>query len=72
MELPRFAMPARESEAGVSSRSSSSPIGVRVATLNLWGRRGAWAERRAVLIDGFSRTPAGSRGVSGSGQEQRI
>jgi len=53
MELPRFAMPARVSEAGVSSRSSSSPIGVRVATLNLWGRRGAWAERRAVLIDGF-------------------
>jgi endonuclease/exonuclease/phosphatase family metal-dependent hydrolase len=26
---------------------------VRVATLNLWGRRGAWAERRSVLIDGF-------------------
>jgi endonuclease/exonuclease/phosphatase family metal-dependent hydrolase len=27
--------------------------GVRVATLNLWGRRGPWAERRSVLIDGF-------------------
>ncbi len=27
--------------------------GVRVATLNLWGRRGAWAERRSVLPDGF-------------------
>jgi hypothetical protein len=26
---------------------------VHVATLNLWGRRGAWAERRSVLIDGF-------------------
>jgi endonuclease/exonuclease/phosphatase family metal-dependent hydrolase len=26
---------------------------VRVATLNLWGRSGAWAERRSVLIDGF-------------------
>lgn len=26
---------------------------VRVATLNLWGRRGAWAERRSVLIDGY-------------------
>jgi hypothetical protein len=28
---------------------------VRVATLNLWGRRGAWGERRPVLIDGFRR-----------------
>jgi hypothetical protein len=27
--------------------------GVRVATLNLWGRSGAWAERRSVLVDGF-------------------
>jgi endonuclease/exonuclease/phosphatase family metal-dependent hydrolase len=26
---------------------------VRVATLNIWGRRGAWAERRSVLADGF-------------------
>ena len=26
---------------------------VRVATLNLWGRSGAWDERRSVLIDGF-------------------
>ena len=26
---------------------------VRVVTLNLWGRRGAWADRRSVLIDGF-------------------
>jgi endonuclease/exonuclease/phosphatase family metal-dependent hydrolase len=26
---------------------------VRVATLNLWGRRGPWAERRSVLVDGF-------------------
>ena len=26
---------------------------VRVATLNLWGRRGAWTERRLVLIEGF-------------------
>ena len=26
---------------------------VRVATLNLWGRSGAWAERRSVLIDGL-------------------
>jgi hypothetical protein len=27
--------------------------GVRVATLNLWGRRGEWEERRRVLVDGF-------------------
>ena len=27
--------------------------GVRVATLNLWGLSGAWADRRSVLIDGF-------------------
>jgi endonuclease/exonuclease/phosphatase family metal-dependent hydrolase len=26
---------------------------VRVATLNLWGRRGAWDERRRVLAEGF-------------------
>jgi endonuclease/exonuclease/phosphatase family metal-dependent hydrolase len=26
---------------------------VRVATLNLWGRRGAWEERRAVLASGL-------------------
>jgi endonuclease/exonuclease/phosphatase family metal-dependent hydrolase len=26
---------------------------VRVVTLNLWGRRGAWADRRSVLIDGL-------------------
>ena len=27
--------------------------GVRVAPLNLWGRRGEWDERRRVLVDGF-------------------
>ena len=27
--------------------------GVRVAQINVWGRRGAWAERRRVLADGF-------------------
>ncbi len=31
----------------------SSMSGVRVATLNLWGRHGAWDERRSVLFDGF-------------------
>jgi hypothetical protein len=33
----------------------ASAGGVRVATLNLWGRRGAWDERRSVLVDGFRR-----------------
>src|SRR5829696_7618204 len=41
--LGRFVM--EETSSGV----------VRVATLNLWGRRGAWDERRPVLIDGFRR-----------------
>ena len=26
---------------------------VRVATLNLWGRQGAWEARRSVLVDGL-------------------
>ena len=26
---------------------------MRVLTLNLWGRRGAWTDRRAVLVDGL-------------------
>ena len=26
---------------------------MRVATLNLWGRRGEWNERRRVLVEGF-------------------
>jgi mRNA deadenylase 3'-5' endonuclease subunit Ccr4 len=26
---------------------------VRVATLNLWGWRGVWEERRRVLVEGF-------------------
>jgi hypothetical protein len=25
----------------------------RVSTLNLWGRHGAWDERRSVLVDGL-------------------
>ena len=29
--------------------------GVRVLTLNLWGRHGAWDERRPVLVDGLRR-----------------
>ncbi len=31
----------------------SSAPGVRVATLNLWGRSGAWADRRRVLVEGL-------------------
>ena len=31
----------------------TGPGVVRVATLNLWGRRGPWTERRSVLVDGF-------------------
>ena len=32
----------------------SPPLGdVRVVTLNLWGRRGAWDDRRSVIIDGL-------------------
>jgi endonuclease/exonuclease/phosphatase family metal-dependent hydrolase len=27
---------------------------LRIATLNLWGRRGEWNERRRVLVEGFS------------------
>ena len=27
--------------------------GVRIVTLNLWGRSGAWVERRSKLIAGF-------------------
>jgi endonuclease/exonuclease/phosphatase family metal-dependent hydrolase len=47
---------------------------VRVATLNLWGRRGAWDERRAVLIDGFRRLQpelvAFQEAVVGDGYDQ--
>jgi exonuclease III len=47
---------------------------VRVATLNLWGRRGAWDERRLVLIDGFRRLQpdlvAFQEAVVGDGYDQ--
>ena len=33
--------------------SGPRPRDVRVVTLNLWGQRGAWADRRSVLIDGL-------------------
>jgi endonuclease/exonuclease/phosphatase family metal-dependent hydrolase len=35
-------------EGGVSGTSKA-----RVLTLNLWGRQGAWDERRSVLVDGL-------------------
>ena len=47
---------------------------VRVATLNLWGRRGAWEERRRVLAEGFSELKpdlvAFQEAVVGSGYDQ--
>jgi hypothetical protein len=33
--------------------SADSPRAVRIATLNTWGMRGNWAERRRVLSDGL-------------------
>jgi hypothetical protein len=44
---------ARVSETGTPTGDSPIPGGVRVDTPNLWGRRGAWAERRRVLVEGF-------------------
>ena len=47
----------------------TSPVGVRVATLNLWDRRGAWAERRSILADRFRelrQTPRPHAGFPGS------
>ncbi len=33
--------------------SADSPRSVRIATLNTWGMRGNWTERRRVLSDGL-------------------
>jgi hypothetical protein len=42
------------SDPGTSARDASQRAGdIRVMTLNLWGRRGAWLERWSVLIDGL-------------------
>jgi hypothetical protein len=35
----------------MEERAGTSAL--RVATLNLWGRRGAWDERRRLLAEGF-------------------
>jgi endonuclease/exonuclease/phosphatase family metal-dependent hydrolase len=35
------------------SRSLAERSDIRVVTLNLWGRRGSWEERRRVLVDGL-------------------
>ena len=47
---------------------------VRFATLNLWGRRGAWDKRRSVLIDGFRKLQpdlvAFQEAVVGDGYDQ--
>jgi endonuclease/exonuclease/phosphatase family metal-dependent hydrolase len=42
-----------ETGGGMPALGSPPEGGVRVATLNLWGRSGAWADRRAALIAGF-------------------
>jgi endonuclease/exonuclease/phosphatase family metal-dependent hydrolase len=44
---------ARVFKAVMLTGGSPIPGGVRVATLNIWGRRGAWEERRRVLVEGF-------------------
>ena len=41
------------SHADGSSRSDAERSDLRVVTLNLWGRRGSWEERRRVLVDGL-------------------
>jgi hypothetical protein len=47
---------------------------MRVTTLNLWGRRGAWDERRCVLARGFRELApdlvAFQEAVAGDGYEQ--
>ena len=47
---------------------------VRVTTLNLWGRRGEWVERRRVLAEGFSKLRpdlvAFQEAIVGSGYDQ--
>jgi endonuclease/exonuclease/phosphatase family metal-dependent hydrolase len=53
---------------------TNSTSEVRVATLNLWGRRGAWDERRHVLVEGFrelqSDLVAFQEAVVGDGYDQ--
>jgi endonuclease/exonuclease/phosphatase family metal-dependent hydrolase len=48
--------------------------GVRVATLNLWGRRGEWDGRRRVLVEGFRKLKpdlvAFQEAVVGDGYDQ--
>ena len=49
-------------------KEKASTGGVRVATLNLWGRRGEWEERRRVLLEGFRKLePAFQEAVVGDG-----
>jgi hypothetical protein len=41
------------SDPAVPAGSLPSVDRMRVATLNLWGRSGAWTDRRSLLVDGF-------------------
>jgi endonuclease/exonuclease/phosphatase family metal-dependent hydrolase len=49
---------------------------LRVATLNIWGRRGAWQERRRVLAEGFRELEpdlvAFQEAIVGNGYDQVI
>src|SRR5215218_9252697 len=63
---------ARLGRFAVEERAGTGAL--RVATLNLWGRRGAWDERRRVLAEGFralaSDLVAFQEAVVGNGYDQ--
>jgi endonuclease/exonuclease/phosphatase family metal-dependent hydrolase len=44
---------SQQQNADLADPRSSELATVRVMTLNLWGRHGAWDDRRSVLIDGL-------------------
>ena len=41
----------------INQPTAKHPGEMRVLTLNLWGRNGAWAERRSMLIEGLRALP---------------
>jgi endonuclease/exonuclease/phosphatase family metal-dependent hydrolase len=45
--------PSRRGSRRMLARVESSVDRLRVLTLNLWGRSGAWEERRSVLVEGL-------------------
>lgn len=53
---------------------SAGSSSVRVATLNLWGRQGAWEARRSVLVDGLRTLRADlvafQEAITGEGYDQ--